>query len=73
MPQTPEYEPLIVNKCSGTILEEYIANDAQRANNKTGTLVYDYVQLSPFYSNSNEETAYINEREAIDLPPPALD
>jgi hypothetical protein len=41
-------------------------NDAIRANNRAGQLVYDYIQWSPFYGGKDDH--YIDERQVIELP-----
>jgi hypothetical protein len=48
-------------------MEEYIKNDADRANQHNYQTVFDYVDASPFYDTSDP---YIDEKDLIELPPP---
>jgi hypothetical protein len=69
IPQHPETEPLNETQCSPAIMEEYIKNDSDRANGQsTYQPVYDCVDSSPFYDNSE---CYIDEKDVIELPPPS--
>lgn len=51
------------------LINEYVMNDADRANNTVGTVVYDYVDISPNYENSAQDL-YLDEKDAIELPVP---
>jgi hypothetical protein len=51
-------------------MNEYVMNDADRAVNSTGTIVYDYVDMSPFYDNSPGDL-YIDEKDLIELSVPS--
>jgi hypothetical protein len=42
-------------------------NDAERANNNIGTVVFDSVDMSPFYDNSPNDL-YLDEKLFIELP-----
>jgi hypothetical protein len=64
----PDEEPLTEKACLPSLVEEYIANDAERANSNIGTTVYDSVDPSPHYDSTNGEY-YIDDRELIELPP----
>jgi len=44
-------------------------NDADRANNNIGTVVYDSVDTSPFYENIQGDI-YIDEKDLIEVPAP---
>lgn len=65
----PESEPLSEKTASQALINEYVMNDADRANNTVGQVVYDYVDVSPFYDNSASDL-YIDEKDAIELPVP---
>lgn len=64
----PESEPFL-SLCHPSIADEYIKNDCERANNNIGTVVYDYVDISPFYENVPGDM-YIDEKDLIELPAP---
>jgi hypothetical protein len=55
--------------CSNALINEYIANDAERAVTNIGAVVYDSVDLSPFYENTPGDL-YIDEKDLIELPTP---
>ncbi len=42
-------------------------NDAERANNNIGTVVFDSVDMSPFYENTQNDL-YLDEKLLIELP-----
>ena len=58
-----------MNQCSSTVADDYIRNDSDRANNNVGTVVYDYVDISPYYENIAGDM-YIDEKDLIELPAP---
>lgn len=68
--QHKEQEPLSDTPCPQHQLDEYIANDAERANAQLGQVVYDAIDPSPFYENSINDM-FIDERLLIELPNPA--
>lgn len=45
-------------------------NDAERAVNSIGTVVFDYVDMSPHYDNSPGDL-YIDEKNLIELSIPS--
>lgn len=53
------------------VIDEYVRNDAERAVASSGQypVVYDCIENSPYYSESQPDHPYIDEREAIELPP----
>lgn len=53
--------------CPASLLDEYIENDAERANSNIGTVVYDSVDMSPYYENTYGDL-YIDEKDFIELP-----
>ena len=55
--------------CSNALINEYIANDAERAISNIGTVVFDSVDQSPFYENTPGDY-YIDEKDIIELPTP---
>ena len=65
----PECEPLHDKTASPALLNEYVMNDADRANNTVGTVVYDYVDVSPNYDNAANDL-YLDEKDAIEVPLP---
>ncbi len=65
----PEAEPYILNQCSSAIADEYIRNDNERAITNAGTVVYDSIDVSPFYENTPGDI-YIDEKDLIELPAP---
>lgn len=65
----PEDEPLTEKACTPAQMNEYVMNDADRANNTVGTVIYDSVDVSPFYDNSPNDL-YLDEKELIELPAP---
>jgi len=65
----PNEEPLSEKACSTALIDEYIINDAERAINNVGTVVYDSVDMSPFYDNTPGDM-YIDEKDLIELPAP---
>lgn len=68
IPQHPAEEPLNTKPmCSQALIDEYIRNDGDRARNTVGSIVYDYVDPSPFYDNSPGDL-YIDENNLIELP-----
>ena len=50
--RNPDVEPMTDRYCSAAIQNEYVMNDADRANNTIGTIIYDYIDPSPNYDNS---------------------
>ena len=64
---TLEREPLTEKCCCAGQLDEYIENDADRANSNYGTVIFDCVDPSPFYENTPGDL-YIDEKELIELP-----
>ena len=66
----PESEPLTEKVCHPILLNEYMANDAERAITSAGTVVYDYVDMSPHYDNTALDL-YIDEKDLIELPAPS--
>jgi hypothetical protein len=65
---SPDSEPINKKVITAEILENYIKNDADRADSTCaiGELVYDYIATSsPYYS---PEEPYIDENDAIELP-----
>jgi hypothetical protein len=44
-------------------------NDADRSSQSIGTVVYDYVDVSPFYDNTAGDL-YLDEKDAIELTVP---
>jgi len=69
--QHKEHEPLTDKKCPQHIIDEYIAKDAERANQPipASSIVYDSVESSPHYDGTANDL-YIDERELIELPAP---
>lgn len=69
--QHREQEPLSEKSCPQTLIDEYIANDAERANHPipASAVVYDSIESSPNYDNSPNDL-YIDERDLIELPAP---
>lgn len=63
----PQSEPLTEKPCPLVLVDEYIMNDAERANNNIGTVVFDSVDMSPFYDNSPNDL-YLDEKLFIELP-----
>jgi len=64
----PEREPLSGKpQCSAALLDEYVQNDSDRANNNIGTVVFDFLDPSPNYDNSPGDI-YIDEKDLIELP-----
>jgi hypothetical protein len=51
------------------LLNEYVMNDADRSSQSIGTVVYDYVDVSPFYDNTASDL-YLDEKDAIELTVP---
>jgi len=49
------------------MLDEYIENDADRANSNFGTVIFDYLDPSPNYDNTQTDL-YIEEKDLIELP-----
>jgi hypothetical protein len=49
------------------LLDQYIENDAERANTNIGTVIYDSVDVSPNYDNTQGDM-YIDEKDLIELP-----
>jgi len=70
--QHKEAEPLNTKPCPSSLMEEYVANDNERANNpiSQNSIVYDSVEMSPMYDNTVYDL-YIDEHELIELPPPS--
>lgn len=62
----PSHEPLTDKPCTAAMMEEYVSNDAERANNNIGQVIYDSVDISPFYENTPGDM-YIEEKEMIEL------
>ena len=65
----PEKEPLSKQQCPPALLDEYIENDAERANTNFGTVIYDSIDTSPYYDGSPGDI-YIDEKDLIELPVP---
>ena len=67
-----EFEVLHEQPIATYILDEYIRNDLERANAPANQfpIVYDSLEFSPFYSQDDSSDLYIDERDAIDVPPP---
>jgi hypothetical protein len=65
-----EFEPLNEQVIPNHLLDEYIKLDADRACASNGQypVVYDCIESSPFYED-NVNDPYIDERDAIELPP----
>lgn len=68
-----EFEPLSEYPASPGLLSEYIRNDSDRANAPPCTypIVYDCTDLSPHYNSEDPFDQYIDEKDAIELPPPS--
>jgi len=49
------------------LLDEYIENDAERANSNIGSVIYDSVDVSPYYDGT-PGNIYIDEKDLIELP-----
>lgn len=62
-----EQEPLNTQQCPASILDEYVENDAERANTNIGTVIFDSVDISPHYENTPGDM-YIDEKDLIELP-----
>lgn len=65
----PEKEPFSVKQCAADLIDEYIENDAERANTNFGTVIYDSIDISPHYDGTPGDT-YIDEKDLIELPIP---
>jgi hypothetical protein len=65
-----EFEPLNEQVIPNHLLDEYIKLDADRACASNGQypVVYDCIEASPYYED-NVNDPYIDERDAIELPP----
>ena len=63
-----EFEPLSDQVVPTYLLDEYLKNDNEHALAPIGQypVVYDCIEPSPFY---DEHDPYIDERDAIELPP----
>jgi hypothetical protein len=44
-----------------------VRNDTTNFLNKQGTVVYDYIKNSPFYTNTQDDM-YIDEKVSIEIP-----
>ena len=66
-----EFEPLSDQVISTFQLDEYIRNDLERANASQGLypVVYDCIEPSPYYAEDESLHPYIDEKDAIELPP----
>lgn len=67
---TKELEPLSDQVITATLLDEYLRNDQERAAASPGQfpVVYDCIETSPYYEE-DPNNPYIDERDAIELPP----
>ena len=66
----PPDEPLSDKPSPPALIDEYIINDADRANNNVGSVIYDSVDVSPFYENISGDY-YIDENLLIEVPLPS--
>ena len=66
----PPDEPISDKPCPPALIDEYIINDADRANNNVGSVIYDSVDVSPFYENISGDY-YIDENLLIEVPLPS--
>ena len=68
---TPDVEPLNDKPCNQSVMDEYIVNDAERANQPItqASCVYDSVDVSPHYDGTANDL-YIDEKDLIELPAP---
>lgn len=64
---TPDKEPLLDKPCNAALVDEYIENDAERANSNIGQVIYDSVDASPNYEGTPGDL-YIDEKDLIELP-----
>lgn len=72
IPHHPQEEPLSEMRCPQHLIDEYVRNDAERANLPVpvNSVVYDSIDPSPFYSNTGPGDMYIDEKEHIELQSP---
>jgi hypothetical protein len=66
-----EFEPLSDQVVPTYLVDEFVRNDAERAALPQGhyPVVYDCIENSPYYADAGSDHPYIDEREAIELPP----